>query len=139
MAAPDGSIDYVNQKGIEYTGRTLEDLQQKGWIDLIHPDDFEETSSHWNRLLTESVGYDTVNRLCVPTGNTVGFTSALPLSGMTIERPSRFTESISNGIEAMESNARPPHLMIRANLVNKGEVLIEVIDSGPGLKDTENI
>jgi len=46
---------------------------------------------------------------------------------------------ISNGIEAMESNARPPHLMIRARLVNEGEVLIEVIDSGPGLKDTENI
>jgi len=26
---------------------------------------------------------------------------------------------ISNGIEAMESNARPPHLMIRARLVNE--------------------
>ena len=46
---------------------------------------------------------------------------------------------ISNGIEAMESNARPPHLMIRARLVNEREVLIEVIDSGPGLRDTENI
>src|ERR1700733_5790777 len=45
---------------------------------------------------------------------------------------------ISNGIEAMESKALPPHLMIRARLVNDGEVLIEVIDSGPGLKDTEN-
>jgi PAS domain S-box-containing protein len=61
-AAPDGSIVYVNQKGIEYSGRTIEDLQQKGWIDLIHPDDFEETTNHWNRLLAESVGYDTVNR-----------------------------------------------------------------------------
>jgi PAS domain S-box-containing protein len=61
-AAPDGSIVYVNQKGIEYSGRTAEDLQQKGWTDLIHPDDFEETSSLWNRLLTEGVGYDTVNR-----------------------------------------------------------------------------
>jgi PAS domain S-box-containing protein len=60
--APDGTIDYVNQKGIEYIGRTVGDLQQKGWIDLVHPDDFEETSSHWNRLLTESLGYDTVNR-----------------------------------------------------------------------------
>jgi PAS domain S-box-containing protein len=61
-AAPDGSINYVNQKGIEYSGRTAEDLQQKGWTDLIHPDDFEETSNHWNRLLAESLGYDTVNR-----------------------------------------------------------------------------
>jgi signal transduction histidine kinase len=39
----------------------------------------------------------------------------------------------------MESNARPPHLMIRARLVNEVEVLIEVIDSGPGLTDTKNI
>jgi hypothetical protein len=68
VAAPDGSIVYVNQKGIEYTGRTLVDLQQKGWIDLIHPDDFEETSRHWNRLLTESVGYDTFNRFICADG-----------------------------------------------------------------------
>ncbi|WP_433969877.1 PAS domain-containing protein [Tunturiibacter gelidiferens] len=61
-AAPDGSIVYINQKGIEYSGRTVEDMQRKGWIDLLHPDDFEETSDHWNRLLTESLGYDTVNR-----------------------------------------------------------------------------
>jgi PAS domain S-box-containing protein len=67
-AAPDGSIVYINQRGIEYTGRTVEDLQQKGWIDLIHPDDFEETSSHWNRLLTESVGYDAVNRFMCADG-----------------------------------------------------------------------
>jgi C4-dicarboxylate-specific signal transduction histidine kinase len=46
---------------------------------------------------------------------------------------------ISNGIEAMESNARPPHLMIRATLVNESELLIEVIDNGPGLKDTRSI
>jgi PAS domain S-box-containing protein len=56
-AAPDGSIVYINQKGIEYSGRTLEELQRKGWIDLIHPDDFEETSSLWNQLLTKNIGY----------------------------------------------------------------------------------
>jgi PAS domain S-box-containing protein len=61
-AAPDGSIDYVNQRGIEYSGRTAEDFQQKGWTDLLHPDDFEETLNLWNRLLAESVEYDTVHR-----------------------------------------------------------------------------
>jgi PAS domain S-box-containing protein len=67
-AAPDGSIVYINQKGIEYSGRTLEELQRKGWIDLIHPDDFEETSSLWNQLLTKNVGYDTVNRFMCADG-----------------------------------------------------------------------
>ena len=46
---------------------------------------------------------------------------------------------ISNGIEAMESNARPPRLVIGATLVNESELLIEVIDNGPGLKDTQSI
>ena len=46
---------------------------------------------------------------------------------------------ISNGIEAMESNVRPPHLMIRAILVDECELLFEVIDNGPGLKDTQSI
>jgi signal transduction histidine kinase len=47
---------------------------------------------------------------------------------------------ISNGIEAMESKAPRPHLIIRAaTLVNESELLIEVIDNGPGLKDTQSI
>ena len=61
-ATRDGSIVYINQKGVEYSGRTAEDMQRKGWADLIHPDDFEETSNHCNRLLSESIGYDTVQR-----------------------------------------------------------------------------
>ncbi|WP_433965487.1 PAS domain-containing protein [Tunturiibacter gelidiferens] len=67
-AAPDGSIVYINQKGIEYSGRTAEDLQQKGWTDLLHPDDFEETSVHWNRLLTKGLEYDTVHRFMCADG-----------------------------------------------------------------------
>jgi hypothetical protein len=39
----------------------------------------------------------------------------------------------------MESNARPPRLVIRATLVNESEFLFEVIDNGPGLKDTQSI
>jgi signal transduction histidine kinase/HAMP domain-containing protein len=46
---------------------------------------------------------------------------------------------MSNGIEAMENNLRPPYLTIRADLVDEREILIEVIDNGPGLEDTENI
>jgi PAS domain S-box-containing protein len=59
---PDGSIVYINKKGVEYSGRAVEEMQQRGWVDLIHPDDFEETTNHWNRMLTESLGYDTVHR-----------------------------------------------------------------------------
>jgi C4-dicarboxylate-specific signal transduction histidine kinase len=46
---------------------------------------------------------------------------------------------ISNGIEAMESNVRRPHLTIRAILVSESELLIEIMDNGPGLKDAQSI
>ena len=39
----------------------------------------------------------------------------------------------------MKGNARPPHLIIRATFVNESELLIEVIDNGPGLNDTQSI
>jgi signal transduction histidine kinase len=39
----------------------------------------------------------------------------------------------------MESNAQSPHLLIAVTLVNESELLIEVIDNGPGLKDTQSI
>jgi len=46
---------------------------------------------------------------------------------------------VSNGIEAMENNIRPPRLTIKADLVDEGEALIEVMDNGPGLDDAEKI
>jgi signal transduction histidine kinase/HAMP domain-containing protein len=46
---------------------------------------------------------------------------------------------VSNGIEAMENNIRPPRLTIKADLVDEGETLIEVMDNGPGLDDAEKI
>jgi PAS domain S-box-containing protein len=67
-AAPDGTITYVNQRAIDYSGRTLEEIQERGWIGLIHPDDFDETLGHWTRLIAGSGGYDTVNRLMCSDG-----------------------------------------------------------------------
>ena len=46
---------------------------------------------------------------------------------------------LSNAIEAMGNDVRPPHLTIRARLIENSEVLIEVMDNGPGLDETEQI
>jgi signal transduction histidine kinase len=35
------------------------------------------------------------------------------------------------------NDVRPPHITIRARLVEDSEVLIEVMDNGPGLDETE--
>ena len=53
LAAPDGTIVYMNKTATTYCGRTLEEVQQTGWRDLIYPDDREEIFLHWKRLLEE--------------------------------------------------------------------------------------
>jgi PAS domain S-box-containing protein len=60
--APDGTIVYMNKTATEYCGRTLEEVKRRGWSDLIHPDDREETLAHWKRLLEEGAGADIVLR-----------------------------------------------------------------------------
>jgi PAS domain S-box-containing protein len=60
-----GRFTYINKKTVEYSGRTLNEFQEKGWADLIHPDDLAETVAVWNELLDGAEGYDIVNRfLC---------------------------------------------------------------------------
>jgi PAS domain S-box-containing protein len=61
-AAPDGTIVYMNKTATKYCGRTLEEMQQRGWTDLVHPDDLEETLIHWKRLLEDGISADTVLR-----------------------------------------------------------------------------
>jgi PAS domain S-box-containing protein len=46
---------------------------------------------------------------------------------------------ISNAIEAMEANRIPPLVKVRAALTDQNEMLVQVIDNGPGVDDTEKI
>ena len=41
FASPDGSIVYLNQRGLDYTGFTLEQIAGWTWKDtnILHPDD----------------------------------------------------------------------------------------------------
>jgi two-component system cell cycle sensor histidine kinase/response regulator CckA len=39
MADREGLVTYVNQWGLTFTGRTLEQLAGTGYLDLVHPDD----------------------------------------------------------------------------------------------------
>jgi PAS domain S-box-containing protein len=38
-ARPDGFLDFLNQRWLEYLGRPLEDVRGWGWRDAIHPED----------------------------------------------------------------------------------------------------
>ena len=50
-----------------------------------------------------------------------------------------FINLISNAIEAMECNQLPPLVKVRAVVTKQNEMLVQVIDNGPGVRDKEKI
>src|SRR5690606_33920989 len=47
----DGNFIYFNQEWLAYTGLTFEELNERGWVDLIHPDEREDFMKKWNASL----------------------------------------------------------------------------------------
>lgn len=50
-----------------------------------------------------------------------------------------FINLISNAIEALEGSQRRPHIIVRASATDQNQMLIQVIDNGPGVADQERI
>src|ERR1700686_1662565 len=46
-ARPDGSVDFINQRFLEFTGRSLEEMLGWGLGSLVHPDDLERYLGEW--------------------------------------------------------------------------------------------
>src|SRR6202165_459306 len=47
-ARPDGSVDFLNQRLLEFTGRSPEDLLGWGWGSLVHPEDLMTYVGDWH-------------------------------------------------------------------------------------------
>jgi hypothetical protein len=50
-----------------------------------------------------------------------------------------FINLISNAIEALDGTRVSPHIVVRASVANQNQMLIQVIDNGPGVSDQERI
>jgi PAS domain S-box-containing protein len=46
-ARPDGSVDFINRRFLEFTGRSMEDILDWGWGSLVHPDDLMRYVGEW--------------------------------------------------------------------------------------------
>ena len=44
---PDGSVDFINRRFLEFTGRSMEDMLGWGWGSAIHPDDLMRHVEAW--------------------------------------------------------------------------------------------
>jgi PAS domain S-box-containing protein len=54
-ARPTGAVDYFNRQWTDFTGVPLQQLQERGWAQFVHPEDYEETT----RLLAGSIANGT--------------------------------------------------------------------------------
>jgi PAS domain S-box-containing protein len=61
--SPDGVVDFVNRRWIDYTGMTLEQAVGSGWNRMVHPDDIERVLSKWRILVSEGKPREIESRL----------------------------------------------------------------------------
>ncbi|MEV1286330.1 PAS domain S-box protein [Micromonospora sp. NPDC049679] len=63
VAAPDGSIEYVNRRGTEYTGLRRESHYDWDWLSLVHPDDVDYAREGWAEATRTETPYERDYRL----------------------------------------------------------------------------
>lgn len=63
ITQPDGYHEYFNQRWYNYTGKTLEQAQGQGWLNIVHPDDLQITMERWQYSLESGKDYENEHRL----------------------------------------------------------------------------
>jgi PAS domain S-box-containing protein len=62
-ADPDGEVNYLNGRMLEYTGTTPGSWEQFGWTNFLHPDDVEPTARAWSRAIATGETHEIQCRL----------------------------------------------------------------------------
>jgi PAS domain S-box-containing protein len=64
-ATAEGTVDYFNQRWIDYTGETLDDCSRSrtGPLGVVHPDELEETWARWKHALATGERYEMEHRI----------------------------------------------------------------------------
>jgi len=63
MSGTDKFNDYFNKTWLEFTGRTLEQETDEGWLESVHPDDVQKCIDTYNASFKEQKGFYTEYRL----------------------------------------------------------------------------
>lgn len=62
-AKPDGALDWFNQKILDYTGKTIEQLYGDGWGNIVHREDLPRVAQEWAASLVSGKVYETEFRI----------------------------------------------------------------------------
>src|SRR6202165_3690826 len=61
-AGPEGDLEYVNKRVLEYLGATLDEISGNGWVEKVHPDDVAFKTRTWLANLESRTAHDAVCR-----------------------------------------------------------------------------
>lgn len=59
----EGNLTYINKAESEFTGLTLEELKKKDWLEMIHPDDYDENLWLWKHALKNGENFECERRI----------------------------------------------------------------------------
>jgi PAS domain S-box-containing protein len=62
-ARPDGSVDSINQRLLEFLGRSMEEVLDWGWGALVHPDDLTRLVGEWQAAVATGEPMESETRL----------------------------------------------------------------------------
>lgn len=62
-ARPEGTLDFVNERAVDYFGRPARQVIGDGWQTVVHPDDLPRVIGRWARSLETGEGYEVEFRL----------------------------------------------------------------------------
>ena len=68
-AQPDGSVDFISQSWLDYSGQTREEAMASGWMGRVHPDDYDRALANWEAALASGKSLDQEGRLRNADGN----------------------------------------------------------------------
>ncbi|AFZ60213.1 PAS domain S-box protein [Anabaena cylindrica FACHB-243] len=63
IARPDGSLEYINQRTLDYFACTAEQILNWKWQEWVHPDDLPNSLTAWNISLATGTNYEVEFRL----------------------------------------------------------------------------
>ena len=62
-AQPNGQLDYVNQRALDYFELPFPELVERGWATLVHPEDLGRMLERWQQALATGQPYENALRL----------------------------------------------------------------------------
>src|SRR5919197_1113407 len=58
-ALPNGQLDYVNQRALDYFALSFGELVESGWTQIVHPEDLARMLERWEHALATGFGSNT--------------------------------------------------------------------------------